>query len=421
MMISSLRKTLVITSSSIPKATNCSNINNIKYVNRSFSAFYNAYLQPNGEVTKSIKGEIIDNAVDITNIRPGERIEIPYEVTVSNSFRDFWQSAFYSHDRINTSTPFSRELGFQDQVIPFGLMLFLAGSMSHADHAKVQVGFSNAHYYWPAYAGDTFKKSFIIRSLRSTSTKRHSVFTIDCELVNQRGTKVFACEKTMLFPFEVPASDIVLPREEHVKQDFLDHLIKRADTLQKIGSQTLTVLRPGQLIFHTLSRPLSTTQMMQLASLARLTHERHFNTRLYRREEMFVPGGLILGLATAMASRDLHEVLYEELIDCNFSNNFNPGDTMSAMTFIKSVDEHISGDIEAVTIRSFGVKNLDVARTLGEVDLPIELFTTPLKNWKPAAMEELLKKTCPELCKLIVCISDRKIYRQAPKKVPFLL
>ena len=69
----------------------------------------------------------------------GEVIDIPYELTISPAFRDQWQSAFYSHDRLNTSTPFARKLGFQDQVLPFSLMLFLAGSMSHADSATVQV------------------------------------------------------------------------------------------------------------------------------------------------------------------------------------------------------------------------------------------------------------------------------------------
>ena len=49
---------------------------------------------------------------------------VPYELTISQAFRDFWQSAFYSHDRINTSTPFARSLGLQDQSLPFSLMLF---------------------------------------------------------------------------------------------------------------------------------------------------------------------------------------------------------------------------------------------------------------------------------------------------------
>ena len=81
---------------------------------------------------KTITGKVIDHAVDLTRARPGESIDVPYEVTISHSMRDFWQSAFYSHDRINTSTPFARSLRLQDQVVPFHLMLFLAGSMSHA-------------------------------------------------------------------------------------------------------------------------------------------------------------------------------------------------------------------------------------------------------------------------------------------------
>lgn len=285
----------------------------------SFDSFYQVAGPNPGDKTSSvhttlgttIRGEIIDNAVDIKNVRPGERIEVPYEVTVSPSFRDFWQSAFYSHDRINTSTPFARSLALQDQVVPFSLMLFLAASMSHADHAKLQVGFEKATYHWPAFAGDTFKKAFIIRSLRSTSDKQNSLLTVHCQLINQRGVVVFSCEKVMLFPFVVPPSEVVLSRPPEAKRnDFLDHLIKQAEALRERGSHTLSVLRAGQLLLHTLTRPLSETHMMQLACLGRLTHERHFNRRLYRQEEMFVPGGLVFGLTTSLASRDLHEVIH---------------------------------------------------------------------------------------------------------------
>ena len=87
----------------------------------------------------SVVGEVIDNAVNLLHARPGDTVEVPYEITVSSSLRDFWQSAFYSHDRINTSTVFARSLGLQDQIVPFSLMLFLAGSMSHDDHAQTQV------------------------------------------------------------------------------------------------------------------------------------------------------------------------------------------------------------------------------------------------------------------------------------------
>jgi hypothetical protein len=110
-------------------------------------------------------------------------------------------------------------MGLQDKVLPFPLALFLTSSMSHADAAKVQVGFGAVHYLWPgalfffvcgaracvehvwtmcalnpnenhantdhvsfrimilltAFAGDTFTKSFQVKSIRNTSDGNHSV------------------------------------------------------------------------------------------------------------------------------------------------------------------------------------------------------------------------------------------------------
>jgi hypothetical protein len=103
-------------------------------------------------------------------------------------------------DRIHTSTPFCRKMGLQDRVLPFSLALFLTSSMTHADAAKIQVGFGKVSYLWPvslfgfscnandvvwqspdltpwmqAFAGDTFTKSFTVESIRNTSDGNHSV------------------------------------------------------------------------------------------------------------------------------------------------------------------------------------------------------------------------------------------------------
>ena len=42
------------------------------------------------------------------------------------------------------------------------------------------------------------------------------------------------------------------------------------------------------------------------------------------------------------------------------------------------------------------------------------------QRW-PMSLEDILKKHCPELCKNVVCIADRKLYRPTPKQMPFLL
>ena len=114
------------------QASSSSNTSSERDANTIASQFYRVWEDTQHEYDQSnpqtIVGEIIDQSIDLKTIRPGETILVPYELTINQAFRDFWQSAFYSHDRINTSTPFARELGLQDQVIPFGLMLFLAGN-----------------------------------------------------------------------------------------------------------------------------------------------------------------------------------------------------------------------------------------------------------------------------------------------------
>jgi citrate lyase subunit beta/citryl-CoA lyase len=135
----------------------------------------------------------------------------------------------------------------------------------------------------------------------------------------------------MLFPSAVPTSDVKMPSDYNHKYDkFLHHIVDSCEKLTAQGSQTFSALRKGQLIFHTLNRPLSETHLMQLATLARLTHDKHFNTRKYTRQEIMVPGGLSFALTCSLASRDLHEVLYEDLVACTFPNNLCPGETVSS-------------------------------------------------------------------------------------------
>lgn len=47
---------------------------------------------------------------------------------------------------------------------------------------------------------------------------------------------------------------------------------------------------------------------MELSSLARLTHSRHFDTIKHGEDGLLVPAGLIIALATSLSARDLHEV-----------------------------------------------------------------------------------------------------------------
>ncbi len=144
---------------------------------------------------KFMKGEILDYSINLRTSRPGTEIKVPYELTLTDALSEFWQSSFYSQDRIHTSTPFARALGLQDRVMPFELVLFLTSAMSHEDAAKVQVGFGRCIYHWPVFAGDTVKKTFQVTRVRNTSDGNHSIINFKCKLINQRGRLCMSADK----------------------------------------------------------------------------------------------------------------------------------------------------------------------------------------------------------------------------------
>lgn len=369
-----------------------------------------------------VKGEILDLAVDLRTSRPGDTIDSPYELTISESMYDFWSCSFHSQNRISTSRPFARRLGLQDKVLPFSLVLFLTSSMTHADAAKVQVGFGQSIYHWPAFAGDTFTKSFRVESIRNTSDGNHSIFHILCSLKNQRGRVCMTSDKRMIFEFPVPESSVVsTPTPDPSHQLFRDHLLGKSHILHdELGSQSLAPLFAGQLIYHTMNRSITLSQSQQLASLARLTHPRHFDTRRYDPlTEIYVPGGLVLGLTMSASSRDLHEILHEEIINVSFINNLHPGNVVSAITYVQKLDDTLPGDLESLVVRTFGIKNLDVVKELDNVPLPLELFEGEPR--KPKEIEKICKQRCPKLSNKIVVVTDRQILRQASRREIFLL
>ena len=68
-------------------STNAKSIQDLFLGPKDFYKVSSASLQEFSE--KGVLGEIIDQALDISSTRPGTVIDVPYEVTISNSMRDF--------------------------------------------------------------------------------------------------------------------------------------------------------------------------------------------------------------------------------------------------------------------------------------------------------------------------------------------
>ena len=256
-------------------------------------------------------------------------------------------------------------------------------------------------------------------------------------------------DKRLLFEFPVPESKVSLPTDEsESSQLFRDHLLSKSHVLKE--SQSLTALRPGSLILHTLTRSITFAQSQQLASLARLTHERHYDIRKFdKKTEIYVPAGtvfehrfihfcmlssllfkiliyflclvsgLVLGLTMSATNRDLHESLHEEVVNVSYVHHLHPGDVVGAFSYISHVNENLPGDLESVTVRTIGVKNMDVMNDLQDVSIPMELLLTEKTYTK--SVDSICKSLCPKLHSKIVAVVDRKVIRQSNRREVFLL
>lgn len=373
---------------------------------------------------EGVFGEFLDVALDLRKVRIGQRLDIPYELTITDGYRDLWYSTFYQQDRMYTSDLYARTLGFHQALLPFSMMAFLTGVMSHVDDSRevLDLGFQNAVYHRPAYSGETFSKQFFIRDLRTTSQGSDTIVTVHCNLSNaETHDSIFSLDKVMIFPEALhhQKKDRATRSsggkfESYESQGSSNSLVKEQiiDQYSRISTNsTLTSLRPGQLLLHGMSRPIGRSAAMQLATLFRMTHPLLYNTSRYSPEELVVAGGVVLAQSHACSARSLYEVLSEEMTECSFQNKVAPNDTIGAISYVLGITE-LNDKLEEATVRTIGLKNIDVVRELSDVKLPLELFTS--NNLKPTEYEKICKQHAPMLQNKMVCQSVRKIVRQAP-------
>ena len=92
-------------------------------------------------------------------------------------------------------------------------------------------------------------------------------------------------DKRALFQFTIPESSQSSASSQPLRLTpfppdaklFRDHLLSKSQTLREFTSHSIVNVREGQFMLHSLTRCLTFTQSQQLASLAKLTREKHFD------------------------------------------------------------------------------------------------------------------------------------------------
>lgn len=385
------------------------------------------------ELTKSVympmrskvasrRGRSLHYGLDYTSAFPGQLINSPYEVTIDESWITSWQSMVQTGNPLETSVEFCKKLGLKGRLIPFQNLVNLSLCLvveSFSESSLFHLGISNVIYERPAYTGDTLRSVMILDEIVPSSNKKYTIFKTRMLLVNQYGQRVISMKRNSLFPYidpiHIPSKNLQTDHQDYslFEEDtyqYLQHKLLRA--VKKLPASTFqnqAVFEPGELIFHSITRPMGLSNSLAYSTLYKNTHPLHINNARYDMDGLVVCGGFIIPMIHGSASRDFRLAIDHEIIDTMHINKIHHEDAIGAMSFILDV-EKADDSIECLTIRTFGLKNLDAERDLSDVEIPDDLLQSP--SIKPSEIELLCKTYCPELHHRICARMTWKMWRR---------
>ena len=355
-------------------------------------------------------------------LKVGEMIYSPLEVTVTESWKTMWDSAFLSMGELQNSYVKSSKLGLPDVPLPFSLLAtMVAGftvSMFSYD-ARVHLGFYNLFQNRPVFPGDTLHAMFCVDSASDTTGKDGNRYTIAHSshwLVNQKNQVVFSAQKrTMFAPRKVKQctkptvnSQALAPSDSIWRK-----MVVQQPTESLLSRAPQPTLVPGELFIHSHTKVHDSSEMRMLASLMRITNPHHHNTVRYLPTDILVPGPFVMAAAIANTTQNLGEVAYEDIPMAANLNKVNPGDLIGTVSYVLD-SKHLADnpDLEQVTIRHLAIKNTNIEE-LQNIGIPQKLLNGSLT--KPSEYESVCQNECPLLFHKIACHMVRRLIRVSPE------
>ena len=370
----------------------------------------------------SIRPRTFKYGLDLNTVYEGQALPCPYEISVDESWTTLWSSLVPMGNFIETSDVFSQHLGLPKKLLPFSAMLNLTLCMAvepFSETCLLHLGLEEVVYEKPAHAGDTFRCYIFIEKLRNTSDGRRSVITSRHILLNQNSERILSFKRKTLFPkiddleakirLSLPENsklhETLATKNTTVLTDFIDcsNLSEHPINCHKIAS--------NELLIHDASRHLGESENLLFTTLFRNTHPVHFNYLRYQKKDIIVCGGFVLAITLANALKDLKQVVDQRIISCSHINKIAPMDTISSVSYIHS--RKLEDNLEVLTIKTLGIRNVDIANELNDCDWPLDLFAQ--EDLRPAKMEKLLREEMPELFHKVCIQILWKVWRPITK------
>ncbi|MFO7999708.1 MAG: hypothetical protein R6U46_00580 [Marinilabilia sp.] len=349
--------------------------------------------------------------LDLDKVFVGKEIVSRYNLTVDESVLSMWSGFMPISSYPENSREFAGRLGYHQIFLPYGFLLNLTLSLgvenfSHSSVLKLEL--RDALYLNPAFPGDTFSCSIKIDDVRPARRPGHSIIESSHLLFNQKGEPVFSLGRVSLFPPVTPRKTIEpQQRSTFHNNRFKEQILARTRSI-KMENVVLRFSR-GDLLLHPYVRPIGKSENLFWATYLKNIHPSHYNYQRYQPGEIVISGGIVLAMVASIAGREFRQILVQQINNAFHVHPVFAEDRVGAFSFVEDVRQVMPG-FEEITIRTFGIRNMDTEHDLGDVAFPSSLFTSRIE--RPSEVRQIIEANCPILEDKVCCMINWSILRK---------
>jgi len=300
--------------------------------------------------------------------RLGEVIDHAVPRTVSVGERALYHALYPARHALASSDEFAKACGLpaspMDDLITFHVV-FGKTVPDISLNAVANLGYAEARWLKPVYAGDTLRSSSEVIGLKQNSSGKNGVVWVRTTGLNQRGEAVLEYVRWVMVKkrdLDVDAPDTVIPAladtvaaDQLVLPDglnFSDYDFGLAGERHRLGDYAV-----GEQIDHVDGATIEEAEHMMATRLWQNTAKVHFDATARPDGKRLIYGGHIISLARSLSFNGLANA--QMIVGLNAGAHANPcfaGDTVWAWSEVLDVAETTAPGVGLIRLRTVATK-----------------------------------------------------------------
>jgi acyl dehydratase len=349
--------------------------------------------------------------LDLSKVFIGKEILSRYNITVDESVLSMWSGFMPTSSYPENSREFAGRLGFHQIFLPYGFLLNLTLSLgveNFAHSSVLKLELKEVLYLAPAFPGDTFSCTIKIMDIRPARRPGHSVIESSHLLFNQKGEPVFSLVRISLFPEITSRKTILSERKNPFHNNrFKENILARTRSISM--ENVIFKFNTGDLLLHPYVRPIGKSENLFWATYLKNTHPSHYNYQRYQPGEIIVSGGIVLAMVIGIAGREFRQILMQQVSNVFHVESVFAEDRLGAFSYVREV-RHLMPGFEEISIRTFGLRNMDTEPELSDVVFPKSLFHADVEL--PSDVRKIIEEKCPSLKGKVCCMVNWTVLRK---------